>query len=62
MDSGGYKSIYNDGKYQIFDEGDYFAVDKDYKHIASFKTKAMAFEFIYLFRRAHDPHIGLPTN
>lgn len=46
MDNGGYKFIYNDDVYQILDEGEYFAVDKDYRQIAAFKTSNAAFEYV----------------
>lgn len=46
MDDGGYKFIYDDKKYQILDEIDYFAVDEDYKHIASFKERDEAFKYV----------------
>lgn len=41
-----WKIIYNDGTYQILDETEYFAVDKDYKQIAAFKEKEDAFEYV----------------
>ncbi len=46
MDSGSPKFVYNDKTYQIADETDFFAVDKDFKHIASFKERDAAFEYV----------------
>lgn len=45
MDSG-YKFIYDNPPYLISDETDYFAVYKDYKQIASFKTRQLAFDYV----------------
>ena len=48
MDSGGWKVVYDLKPYTITDEGDYFAVHYDYKQIASYKDKALAFEYCVL--------------
>ena len=37
--SDGYDIIFHKGSWMIADETEYFAVYRDYKHIASFKTK-----------------------
>lgn len=46
MDNGGYKFIYDKPPYLIADESEYYAVYKDYKQIAAFKTKDAAFEYV----------------
>lgn len=50
MDNGGYTFIYNDGKYQILDERDYYPVNLNYKQIAAFKEKNAAFDYVEYLR------------
>ena len=51
MDSGGYKIIYDAGVYLIADETDYFAVYKNFRQIAAFKTKELAFDYVCMIRK-----------
>lgn len=46
MDNGGYRFIYNDDRYAILDETEYFAVNLNYKQVAAFKFKEDAFEYV----------------
>ncbi len=48
MDNGGWKVIYDNKPYLICDETEYFAVYREYKQIAAFKTKDLAFEYVFL--------------
>ncbi len=49
MDNGGYKIIYDLEPYIIDDCNTYYMVYKDYKHIASFKNKLDAFDYVKFF-------------
>lgn len=46
MDSGGYNFVFDSKPYMVADETEYFAVYKDSKQIAAFKTKDAAVEYI----------------
>ena len=51
MDDGGYKIIYDVSPYMVDDCGSYFMIYKNYKHIASFKTKELALDYVHKFYR-----------
>lgn len=42
--------IYNLAPFTIYDEDEYFAVFKDWKQIAAFKEKKLAFDFVKFYR------------
>lgn len=46
MDNGSARILYDLPPYTIYDEIDFFAVDKGYQHIASFKKKEDAFKYV----------------
>jgi len=50
MDDGGYKIIYDCEPYQIDDCGTYMMVYCNHRHIASFKTKELAFNYCDIMR------------
>lgn len=47
MDDGSWgKVVYDLKPYMINDEGEYHSVWKDYKQVASFKNRELAFEYV----------------